>query len=85
MKETVYCGSPLLKRAREERFVSFADVDGTIAGYDEKPSAIEIEARREIREILDTQGGLVFSTMRTPELCMSESTFEASKIFGKYS
>ena len=75
-------GSPLLERARDNRHISFVDVDGTIAGYAERPSKQEIEARREIREILDNQGGLVLSTMRTPELCMSEKTFKASRDAG---
>lgn len=79
---SVYAGSDLVTQAVEHRTLSFVDVDGTIAGYAEEPSWKEIEARREIREILDKETGLTLSTMRTPELCMSERAYEASCAVG---
>lgn len=78
----VYPDSVLARKAGESRVLSFMDVDGTTASYNEDPSDQEIEARREIREILETHGGYVLTTARTPELCMSESMLAASRQAG---
>ncbi len=82
MPDSVFKDSLLLAKAVETRTLSFVDVDGTIAGYDEVPSPSEIECRAGIRDILDKDTALTLSTMRTPELCMSEETYEASKLAG---
>lgn len=58
------------------------DVDGTTASYSDCPSDEELDARREIREILETYGGYVLTTARTPELCMSEGMLAASREVG---
>ncbi|HEY4502042.1 MAG TPA: hypothetical protein VJJ20_03185 [Candidatus Paceibacterota bacterium] len=78
----IYPNSGLVAKAREERLLSFMDVDGTTASYSDNPSDQEIEARREIREILETHGGYVLTTARTPELCMSERVLRASRQAG---
>ncbi len=72
----------LLQKAQETQTLAFVDVDGTIAGYSEAPTQAEIDARAGTREILDEETGLTLSTMRTPELCMSEGVYEASKRAG---
>lgn len=82
MSQTIYRGSPLALHAIPDLHLSFLDIDGTIASYSEQPSKAELEARREIREVLDKEGGVVFSTMRTPELCMSEDAFRKSQVAG---
>ena len=78
----VFEDSDLVRQVRETGTMSFIDVDGTIAGYQESPSRQEIEARKEIREILDTETGVTLSTMRTPEVCMSEELYLASRACG---
>ncbi len=60
----------------------FMDVDGTTASYLEDPPDQELEARREIREIAETQGAYILTTARTPELCMSEGMLMASREAG---
>ena len=80
--KSAYLGTVLANKAGESRVLSFMDVDGTTASYSEEPSDQEIEARREIREILETHGGYVLTTARTPELCMSEGVLAASRAAG---
>lgn len=58
------------------------DIDGTMASYSDDPSDAELDARREIREILETHGGFVLTTARTPELCMSEGAVASSRKAG---
>ncbi len=79
---SVYLDTVLARKAGESRVLSFMDVDGTTSSYSDEPSDAEIEARREIREILETCGGYVLTTARTPELCMSESVLAASREAG---
>lgn len=80
--ESVYLHTDLAKKAGQERVISFMDIDGTTASYSEDPSDAELDARREIREILETHGGYVLTTARTPELCMSETMLFASRQAG---
>lgn len=78
----VYRGSGLAAKAGKYRLLSFMDVDGTTSSYNEDPTDQEIDARREIREILESQGGYVLTTARTPELCMSERILLNSRKVG---
>lgn len=79
----IYAGSDLVAKAGQDpKLLSFMDIDGTTASYSDNPSDQEIEARREIREILETYGGYVLTTARTPELCMSERVLQASRQAG---
>lgn len=79
---SAYLDTALARKAGESGVISLMDVDGTTASYKEHPSDSELEARREIRSILETHGGYVITTARTPELCMSESALMASREAG---
>jgi len=79
---SVYADTVLARKAGESRVLSFMDIDGTTSSYLDEPTDAEIEARREIREILETYGGYVLTTARTPELCMSEGVLAASREAG---
>lgn len=79
---SVYIDTDLARKAGESKVLSFMDIDGTTSSYLEEPTDNEIEARREIRELLETHGGYVLTTARTPELCMSERVLAASREAG---
>lgn len=80
--ECAYAHTDLAEKAGRSRLISFLDIDGTLSSYSDHPPDAELEARREIREILETYGGYVLTTARTPELCMSEGALAASRKAG---
>lgn len=69
--------SYLVEKIRRLRRMSVLDLDGTYA-------AGSIEARRQVRMILEKAGALIFSTARTPELVMSSHMHQRSRYAGGF-
>lgn len=72
---SLYEGSKIIDDIRNTKHICCFDIDGTLTGGNE-------ESLLEVRQRAERAGTLIFSTARTPELCMSSTAYEASKSHG---
>jgi hypothetical protein len=77
-----YAGSDLAERAKDQLWLNFVDIDGTMTSSEDNPTEEEIRARREARRLLNARGPVVFMSARTPELMMSSALLCASREHG---